>query len=205
MGTAGRSSATFLPEGRARPAAGWAGADAADLLFAAVVRAGRRGRGGRAVRQPGVARLCRHRSVSGDSSGRDDGAELPPLVRAARLDSGSVRRGRCDAGGARLVDAPGNNRRRRPREGGDHRRPAFDQEQKQGARPGDAPDQEGQPVALRDEGAYRGRCRLGGGAHGYRHRCQRGRYQSGSGLTARPGDGCLRRCRLHRGGQAARI
>ena len=35
MGTAGRSSATFLPEGRARPAAGWAGADAADLLFAA--------------------------------------------------------------------------------------------------------------------------------------------------------------------------
>ena len=35
-----------------------------------------------------------------------------------------------------------------------------------GARPGDAPDQEGQQVALRDEGAHRGRPRLGGGAHG---------------------------------------
>jgi IS5 family transposase len=31
----------FYPKGRARPAAGWAGADAAALLFAAVVRAGR--------------------------------------------------------------------------------------------------------------------------------------------------------------------
>ena len=39
-------------------------------------------------------------------------------------------------------------------------------------RPGDAPDQEGQPVALRDEGAYRGGCRLGGGAHAHRHRRQ---------------------------------
>jgi IS5 family transposase len=75
-------------------------------FFAAVVRAGRRGPGGRAVRQPGAVRLCRRRSVGGDSSGRDEGAELPPLARAARLDPSSVRRGRCNAGGARLVDAP---------------------------------------------------------------------------------------------------
>ena len=47
------------PKGeRGRPPIG-AGADAADLLSAAVVWAGRRGAGGRAVRQPGVARLCR--------------------------------------------------------------------------------------------------------------------------------------------------
>jgi hypothetical protein len=43
-------------------------------------------------------------------------------------------------------------------------------------RPGDAPDQEGQSVALRDEGTYRGGCRLGGGAHAHRHGRQRGRY-----------------------------
>src|SRR5881394_2277823 len=30
-----------------------------------------------------VARLCRHRSVGGDGSGRDDGAELPPLAGGA--------------------------------------------------------------------------------------------------------------------------
>jgi IS5 family transposase len=35
------------------------------------------------------------------------------------------------------------------------------------ARSGDAPDQERQPVAFRDEGAYRGRCRLGAGAYGH--------------------------------------
>ena len=39
-----------------------------------------------------------------------------------------------------------------------HRGTEFDQERRRRARPGDAPDQEGQPVALRDEGAYRGRC-----------------------------------------------
>ena len=37
----------------------------------------------------------------------------------------------------------------------DHRRAQFDQERRGRARPGDASDQEGQPVALRDEGAHR--------------------------------------------------
>ena len=41
-------------------------------------------------------------------------------------------------------------------------------------------------MAFRDEGAYRGRCRLGGGAHGRRHRRQRSRHQSDGGAAARP-------------------
>ena len=37
-------------------------------------------------------------------------------------------------------------------------------------------------MALRDEGAYRGGCRLGGGAHGHRHRRQRSRHQPDGAL-----------------------
>jgi hypothetical protein len=50
VGAAGRSSSAVLPEGRTRTAADRAGADAAAVFFAAVVRAGRRGAGGRALR-----------------------------------------------------------------------------------------------------------------------------------------------------------
>ena len=57
----------------------------------------------------------------------------------------------------------------------DHRRAQFDQERRGRARPGDAPDQEGQPVALRDEGAHRRGRRLGPGAHGGDHGGQRER------------------------------
>ena len=70
------------------------------------LRGGRRGAGGCAVRQPGVARLCRDRSGGGGGAGRDDGAAFPPLAGAARADQGVVRRSRSDAGGARAVDAP---------------------------------------------------------------------------------------------------
>ena len=49
-----------------------------------------------------------------------------------------------------------------------------DQEPEQGARSRDASDQEGQPVVLRHEGAYRGGCRIGAGAHGDHDRGQRG-------------------------------
>src|SRR5215472_16379638 len=45
MGAAGVTTAAVLSEGRTRPAAGRAGADAAAVLFAAMVRAGRRGAG----------------------------------------------------------------------------------------------------------------------------------------------------------------
>src|SRR5256885_13878667 len=51
-------------------------------------------------------------------------------------------------------------------------------------------------VGFRDEGAYRGGCRLGGGAHGDGHRRQRSRHQPDGGPAARSGGGCLRRCRL---------
>ena len=57
---------------------------------------------------------------------------------------------------ARAADARGHDRRCH-----DHRRAVLDQERGQGARPGDAPDQEGQPVALRDEGAHRRGRRVG--------------------------------------------
>ena len=40
----------FYPKGGTRSAADWAGEDAAAVLFAAMVRAGRRGPGGRALR-----------------------------------------------------------------------------------------------------------------------------------------------------------
>src|SRR5713226_3826187 len=63
VGPSGGTSATALPDWQARPTADRAGADAAALLRAAVVRAGRRGGGGCAVRQPGIARFCRHRST----------------------------------------------------------------------------------------------------------------------------------------------
>ena len=55
----GGAGTAALSEGRARPAAGEVGSDAAASLFAAMVRAGRPGDGGSAVRQLGDAGLCR--------------------------------------------------------------------------------------------------------------------------------------------------
>jgi hypothetical protein len=43
--------------------------------------------------------------------------------------------------------------------------------------------------------AYRGRCRLGGGAYGGRHRRQQSRPQPEGAAAARRRDGCFRRCR----------
>ncbi len=134
VGPSGGASATALPDWQARSAADRPGADAAALLRAAMVRAGRRGGGGCAVRQPGIARFCRHRSSGGVGAGRDDPAALPPLAGAARPDQSVVRRDRGDAGGARPVDASGHDRRC------DHHRCAvLDQEQGEESRPGDAP------------------------------------------------------------------
>src|ERR1700716_3916403 len=87
-----------LAEGGAGRAADWAGADAADLLLAAMVWAGRRGAGGCAVRQPSFARLCRDRSEPRPGAGRDDAAEVPPLAGAPRTDQSAVRRKRRDVG-----------------------------------------------------------------------------------------------------------
>ena len=68
----------------------------------------------------------------------------------AQTDGSAVRRGECAVGRARAVAAVGDDCRR-----DDHRRPVLNQEQTEEPRPGNAPDQEGQPVVLRDEGAYR--------------------------------------------------
>src|SRR5580692_2919517 len=48
------------------------------------------GAGGCALRQPGTARFCRHRSGGGVGSGRDDAAEVPALAGASRSDPGAV-------------------------------------------------------------------------------------------------------------------
>jgi hypothetical protein len=76
---------------------------------------------------------------------------------------------------ARFVDAPGDDPRFREDRCDHHRRAALDQERAEEPRPGNAPDQEGQPVALRDEGPHRRGCRLGGGGW---HRDQRSRTTS---------------------------
>ena len=52
--------------------------------------------------------------------------------------------------------------------------------------------------------AYRGRCRLGGGAHGHGHRRQQSRHQPDGDGAAWKGGGGLCRCRLYRSGQTAR-
>src|ERR1700704_784344 len=94
----GGRAAPLGAEGGPRPPADWAGADAADLLLAAMVWAGRRGAGGCAVRQPSFARLCRDRSEPRPGAGRDDAAEVPPLAGAPRTDQSAVRRNRRDVG-----------------------------------------------------------------------------------------------------------
>ena len=76
--------------------------------------------------QPSLARLCRDRSDGGGGSGGDDNSELPPLAGAARVEPSVVRRGIGDAGGARVVDAPGDDCRRHH-----HCGAALDQKQEQ--------------------------------------------------------------------------
>jgi IS5 family transposase len=57
-------------------------------------------------------------------------------------------------------------------------------------RPGNAPDEEGQSVALRDEGAHRRGRGLGAGAHGDDHGGQRGRRGAGERPAARQRKRC---------------
>src|SRR5690349_13673500 len=59
VASAGGASFPALPERRARSATNSLGANAADSLFAAMVRAGRPSGGRSAIRQPGDAGLCR--------------------------------------------------------------------------------------------------------------------------------------------------
>jgi len=66
------------------------------------------------------------------------------------------------------ADARGHDRGR-----DHHRRAQLDEERAQGARPRDAPDQEGKRLAFRHEGPHRCGCRVGAGALGHRNGGQR--------------------------------
>jgi len=70
--------------------------------------------------------------------------------------------------------------------------PSSTKERQGRARPRHAPDEEGQPMALRHEGAHRGGCRVGAGSHSHRHGSHRQRRDAGRGAVARAGDVGLR-------------
>src|SRR5574338_59994 len=149
----GGGDCAALPKGPARAAAGRTGADAAGVFRAAVVWPVRRGSRGRHHRQPGAARLCRHRSGARSGTRRHHLAAVSPPARAARSDQDTVRDDQREAIGAGAVDA-----RRHDRRCHHPGRAALGQEQGQGPRSGHASDQERQPVVLRHEGPHRGGC-----------------------------------------------
>ena len=138
-----------LPGGRPRPQAVPAGVDAAGAPDAELVCAERPGDGGGAVRDRLASRLRAAEPGRADSR-RDDDPELSPPARSQRPGRGHPQ------GGQRAPGAQGPAAQARQHRGcHHHRRAEFDQERRGRARPGDAPDQEGQPVALRHEGAHR--------------------------------------------------
>src|SRR6185437_5303789 len=99
----------------------------------------------------------------------DDDPEVPALAGTARLC------GEDPGGGERASwETPVAAACRHDRGCDLDRGFALDQEPGQGARSRDAPDQERQPVVLRHEGAHRGGCRIGAGAHGERDRANAG-------------------------------
>lgn len=79
-----------------------------------------------------------------------------------------------------------------------HCRAQFNQERPGRAGPRDVPDQEGQPVVLRHEGAHRGGCPQRPGAHRHHHTSQRSGCRAGGRPVARQGEAGLGRLRLQR-------
>src|SRR6266480_1089804 len=128
-------------------AAGGSRAHAADLLFAAVVQPVGPGGGRGAVRLGGDAAVRGHRFGQRADAGRDHGVQVPALA-------GGTPTGGTDPGASEpaLASARGANHDGHDC-GRDHpARPHFHQEPGTAARSGDAPDQEGQAMVLRDEG-----------------------------------------------------
>ena len=82
---------------------------------------------------------------------RRDDPEVPAPAGGARARRRPVRGDQRASGVAGAARAQGDDRGREH-----HRGAEFDEEREAGAGSGDAPDEEGQPVALRDEGAHRG-------------------------------------------------
>ena len=179
-----------LPGGRPRPQAVPAGVDAAGAPDAELVCAERPGDGGGAVRDRLASRLRAAEPGRADSR-RDDDPELSPPARSQRPGRGHPQ------GGQRAPGAQGPAAQARQHRGRHHhRRAELDQERRRRARPRDAPDQEGQPVALRHEGAHRGGCRQRPGAHGHHHGGQRGRRRADRRSAARQGTARVGRLRL---------
>src|ERR1039458_1547922 len=90
VGRVVRAGGTGVCQGGEWAASGGGGADAADLLFAAVVQSVRP-RGGRsAVRFGGDAAVCGHRSGTGTGAGRDHGVQVPPSAGGARVGGAAV-------------------------------------------------------------------------------------------------------------------
>ena len=150
MGASGGADSAVVSEGGPGAAAVSVGGDAEDSLRAAVLQPERPGDGGHAVRDR-VGAAVRGAAFDGSAAGRDDDSELSAPAGAARAGAWFVRGDQRAPGGAGLPGAGGDDRGREH-----HRGAVIDEEPGGGAGSGDASDEEGQRVALRDEGAHRG-------------------------------------------------
>src|SRR5438034_3625411 len=110
------------------------------------------GGGGGALRFVGDAPLCRYRSRLRAGARRDDGVPLPSPARGARSGPAAVRGSAATLGGEGTEGGHRHDCRC-----DNHQCAVVEQECRQGTRSRDAPDQEGQPMVFRDEGAFRDR------------------------------------------------
>ena len=122
----------------------------------------------------------------GSAAGRDDDSELSAPAGAARAGAWFVRGDQRAPGGAGLPGAGGDDRGREH-----HRGAVIDEEPGGGAGSGDASDEEGQRVALRDEGAHRGGRGDGTGAW---HADDAGEHARSSGGGGVASTAARRRC-----------
>jgi hypothetical protein len=128
------------------------GAHAADVLPSALVQFVRSRRGRGVVRLPNPAGLRGDRSGARAGAVRNDGLQVPPSARRARLGQAMF-----DAVTQHLR-AHGNGRQHGHHRGRHHYRGALVDEERDGyARSGDASDEERPAVVFRDERPLRGR------------------------------------------------
>ena len=116
----------------------------------------------------------------GSAAGRDDDSELSAPAGAARAGAWFVRGDQRAPGRAGLPGAGGDDRGREH-----HRGAVIDEEPGGGAGSGDASDEEGQRVALRDEGAHRGGRGDGTGAWRAGDAGEHARSSGGGGVASR--------------------
>ena len=150
VGASGGAHSAVLSEGGAGSAALRVVGHVAGALRAVVLQPERSGDGGPAPRGR-VGASVRGFAAVGSAAGRDDDPQVPASVGEARPGRGAVGRDQRAPGVAGLA-APGRDHRGcEP-----YRGAVVDEEQGGQAGPGDAPDEEGEPVVFRDEGAHRG-------------------------------------------------